>query len=210
MLHDSDWQEITLGYWKFEGVRKAHNVKMRNASLWFSRNSPVFCWNLLPPRTMKIKTASYSEMLVNFYQTRWHHTPEGSIFNNHHCQDFHFMWRIFVDWLERRRTEMFMLLYNINQQCTFSKLIVYVFYMFLNLRVHLQEDGCICGYGIVCLHDSGISSLLEVCVRQCWVHTSTCGLIILSACKTYCTIPVYTAIFLRMNPRVWNVEDIIN
>ena len=77
----------------------------------------------------RFKTASSFEMLVNFYLTRWHHTPEGSIFNNHHSWAFLFMWSIFADWLERRTSEMFTLLHNINQQMYFSKLIIYVFYM---------------------------------------------------------------------------------
>jgi len=43
------------------------------------------------------------------------------------------MWRIFADGLERKTSEMFTLLYNINQKCTLSKLIIYdIFYMFRN------------------------------------------------------------------------------
>jgi hypothetical protein len=30
------------------------------------------------------------------------------------------------------------------------------------------------------------------------------------ACKTYYTIHVYKTIFLKMNPQIWNKEDIIN
>jgi hypothetical protein len=33
-----------------------------------------------------------------------------------------------------------------------NTLIYDVFYMFLNLRVYLQEDGCMYKYGIICIY----------------------------------------------------------
>ena len=139
----------------------------------------MFCWNLLPRRSMKNKTASSSEMLVNFYQTKWHHTPEGSILNNHHCWAFRFMWRMFTDRLERRTSEMFMLLCNINQICILSKLIIYVFYMFRTWGFIFRKT-VVCVGMVYVLHDNGISGQVEVCVGQCRAHTSTCGLLISS------------------------------
>jgi hypothetical protein len=73
--------------------------------------------------------------------------------------------------------------------------------------VYLLEDRLYVGVVWYVLHDSSISGQVEVCVRQCQAHTCTYGLLVSLA---YCTIPVYTAVFLEMNPQVRNVEDTIN
>jgi hypothetical protein len=60
-------------------------------------------------------------------------------------------------------------------KCTFRKLI-FQFLIFLcllrvsNPRVHLQEDGCICSYGVVCCTCIGISSLVGRTVCSIYIY----------------------------------------
>jgi len=51
-----------------------------------------------------------------------------------------------------------------------------------------------------------MSSALEDCVH----YSSTYKTADTDACKTHCTITVYTSVFLKMNTQVRNVEDIKN
>jgi len=68
-----------------------------------------------------------------------------------------------------------------------------------NSRVHLQEDGCVCSYGMVRFTCISISSLVGGRVSSAYKTAYT------DAYKTYYTITAYTTVFLKMNPRVRNV-----
>ena len=70
----------------------------------------------------------------------------------------------------------------------------------LNPRVHLQEDGFVYRHGILCFKCIGISSLVGR--RGCRTQSSTYKTAYTDAFKTHYTVPVYTTVFLKMNPRV--------
>lgn len=65
----------------------------------------------LQSRRMKMEIASFSETLVNSYQTRWHNIPESSISHNRLCQAFRspLMWTLFTHKLQTQTSEMFIL-----------------------------------------------------------------------------------------------------
>ena len=96
-------------------------------------------------------------------------------------------------------------------KCTFSILILnYLKDLLhvLNPRVHLQEDGSIYSYGIVCFTCISVSILVgrSVCSYTLFelqdYNSSTYMIAYTDACKTHNIIPVYTTIFLTMNPLV--------
>jgi len=68
-----------------------------------------------------------------------------------------------------------------------------------NPRVHLQEDGCICNYGMVRFTCISISSLVGGRVSSIYKTAYN------DACKTHSTLPMHKTVFLKMNPRVRNM-----
>jgi len=62
-------------------------------------------------------------------------------------------------------------------------------------RAHFQEDACIYSYSTACFTCIGIST-----------HSSAYKNAYTGVCKTHYTVSVYTNVFLKMNPRVRNME----